>query len=137
MANARLADAEPLQGSWNHKHGYWPLRSRLHDDEKNINPSNRDRFIEFEIYNFKNDIIKGKVRDSWDLEEIINSQKKKDKYQTAIEHHGKLINVDLNSRKVAIWNPTQDKETIKLDISCKLYKGSDDSILRSILKMIN
>jgi len=113
------------------------VKRYVHDDEKNINPSDRDRFIEFEIYNFKNNIIKGNVRDRWSLEEIINSQKKKDKYQTAKEHHGKLINVDLNSKKAAIWNSKQDKETIKFDISCKLYEGSDDSILRSILKMIN
>lgn len=107
------------------------------DDEQNINPFDHDIFIEFEIYNFKNNIIKGKVRDKWTLEEIINSQKKKDKYQTAIEHRGKLIAVDLNKRKAAIWKPTQNKDTIKFNISCKLYKGSDDSILRSILKMIN
>jgi hypothetical protein len=48
-----------------------------------------------------------------------------------------IININLNNKKAAIWNSKQDKKNIKFDISCKLYKGSDDSILRSILKMIN
>ena len=72
--------------------------------------------IEFEIVNLKNNMIVGKGKPPFSK---------------------KIINIDLNNKKAAIWNSKQDKKTIKFDISCKLYKGSDDSILRSILKMIN
>ena len=72
--------------------------------------------MEFEIINFKNNMLVGKGKPPFSK---------------------KIINIDLNNKKAAIWNSKQDKETIKFDISCKLYEGSDDSILRSILKMIN
>jgi hypothetical protein len=72
--------------------------------------------MEFEIINFKNNMLVGKGKPPFSK---------------------KIINIDLNNKKAAIWNTKQDKETIKFDISCKLYEGSDDSILRSILKMIN
>jgi hypothetical protein len=72
--------------------------------------------MEFEIINFKNNMLVGKGKPPFSK---------------------KIINIDLNNKKAAIWNSKQDKETIKFNISCKLYKGSDDSILRSILKMIN
>lgn len=72
--------------------------------------------IEFEIVNLKNNMIVGKGKPPFSK---------------------KIINIDLNNKKAAIWNSKQDKKTIKFDISCKLYKGSDDSIMRSILKMIN
>ena len=72
--------------------------------------------IEFEIVNLKNNMIVGKGKPPFSK---------------------KIINIDLNNKKAAIWNSKQDKKTIKFDISCKLYKGSDDSMLRSILKMIN
>ena len=72
--------------------------------------------MEFEIINFKNNMLVGKGKPPFSK---------------------KIINIDLNNKKAAIWNSKQDKETIKFDISCKLYKGSDDSMLRSILKMIN
>lgn len=72
--------------------------------------------MEFEIINFKNNMLVGKGKPPFSK---------------------KIINIDLNNKKAAIWNSKQDKETIKFDISCKLYEGSDDSTLRSILKMIN
>lgn len=72
--------------------------------------------MEFEIINFKNNMLVGKGKPPFSK---------------------KIININLNNKKAAIWNSKQDKETIKFDISCKLYEGSDDSILRSILKMIN
>ena len=72
--------------------------------------------MEFEIINFKNNMLVGKGKPPFSK---------------------KIININLNNKKAAIWNSKQDKKNIKFDISCKLYEGSDDSTLRSILKMIN
>jgi hypothetical protein len=72
--------------------------------------------MEFEIINFKNNMLVGKGKPPFSKQ---------------------IININLNNKKAAIWNSKQDKKNIKFDISCKLYEGSDDSTLRSILKMIN
>jgi hypothetical protein len=72
--------------------------------------------MEFEIINFKNNMLVGKGKPPFSKQ---------------------IININLNNKKAAIWNSKQDKKDIKFDISCKLYEGSDDSTLRSILKMIN
>jgi hypothetical protein len=93
------------------------------DDKKDIDPFDQKKNIfTYKISNFKNGIINGKFNYTSFLGYYYRDQ---------------MITVDLNRRKAAIWNSTKDKKTIKFDISCKLYKGSDDSILRSILKMIN
>ena len=98
------------------------------DDKKNIDPFDQKKIFTYKISNFKNGIINGK----FNYTSVRNSTEELLGY-----YRDQMITVDLNRRKAAIWNSTKDKKTIKFDISCKLYKGSDDSILRSILKMIN
>lgn len=98
------------------------------DDKKNIDTSDHNEILTYKISNFKNGIINGKFN--------YTSEPNTLRAITGY-YNNQMITIDLNRREAAIWNPKQDKKTIKFDISCKLYKGSDDSMLRSILKMIN
>ena len=82
----------------------------------------RVNLINFKITNFKDNIIVGTNK----FKKILKP-----------EDGNRMITVDLNSRKAAIWYSKQNQKTIKFNISCKVYKEYDNSILKSILKMLN
>jgi hypothetical protein len=48
-----------------------------------------------------------------------------------------LIKVDLKNKRAGTWFSEEDKNSIDFHLSCKTYKGSNNSILKSILKMLN
>ena len=82
----------------------------------------RVNLIKFKISNFKDNIIVGTNK----FKKILKP-----------EDGNRMITVDLNNRKAAIWYSKQNQKTIKFKISCKVYKESDNSTLKSILKMLN
>ena len=48
-----------------------------------------------------------------------------------------LIMVDLKNKRAGTWFSEEDQNSIDFHLSCKTYKGSNNSILKSILKMLN
>ena len=103
------------------------IKRYVPDDKKNIDTFEHNEILAYKISNFKNGIINGKFYSSSEPSTL----------RALTRNKNQMITVDLNRRKAAIWVSKQDKKTIRFNISCKLYKGSEDSILRSILKMIN